>query len=290
MEKSYLDAPSKDTGYKDLHYSSIPNFQRPLLRKHGPGRSAGSNRLSFEDNQLPTGEMFNYMDGLMSLNDALTEGLSVSADWFARVVAFNYLRKTLQQGPKGVQDITQSFEKVMKLFFQHLDDPHHKVAQAALSTLAELIPACRKPFEGFLERILPHVFSRLVDPKELIRQLCSSTLEIVSNTYSIDLVLPALLRSLDEQCSPKAKVVVIEFVISSFTKLGMNGETSSGSGLLKLWLAKLAPLENDKNTKLKETTVTAIISVYSYFDSTSVLNFILGLTIEEQSTLRRSLK
>lgn len=290
MDKSYVDAPSKDTSYKDLQYSSIPNFQRPLLRKHGPGRSSGINRLSFEDNQLPAGEMFNYTDGLMSLNDALTEGLSVSADWSARVAAFNYLRKMLQQGPKGVQDITQSFEKVMKLFFQHLDDPHHKVAQAALSTLADLIPACRKPFEGYLERILPHVFSRLVDPKELIRQLCSSTLEIVSNTYSIDLVLPALLRSLDEQRSPKAKVAVIEFAISSFTKLGMNGETSSGSGLLKLWLAKLAPLANDKNTKLKETAVTAIISVYSYFDSTSVLNFILGLTIEEQSTLRRSLK
>ena len=174
----------------------------------------------------------------------------------------------------------------MKFFFQHLDDPHHKVAQEALSTLANLIPTCRKPFEGYLERILPHVFSRLVDPKELIRQLCSSTLEIVSNTYSIDLVLPALLRSLDEQRSPKAKVAVIEFAISSFTKLGMNGKTSTRSGLLKLWLAKLAPLANDKNTKLKETAVTAIISVYSYFDSTSVLNFILGLTIEEQSTLR----
>eukprot|EP01018_Ginkgo_biloba_P013533 Gb_32968 [translate_table: standard] len=290
MDRLLLDTPYKDTSHKDSQYNSIPNFQRPLLRKYGSGRSSGSNRLSIEDNQLPTGDVYNYMDGLMSLNDALTEGLSVSADWSARVAAFNYLRKLLQQGPKGVQDVTQNFEKVMKLFFQHLDDPHHKVAQAALSTLAELVPACRKSFEGYLERILPHVFSRLVDPKEIIRQLCSSTLEIVSNTYSIDSVLPALLRSLDEQRSPKAKVAVIEFAIASFAKLAMNGEASGGSGLLKLWLAKLAPLANDKNPKLKETAVTGIISVYSHFDSTSVLNFILGLTIEEQSTLRRALK
>lgn len=76
----------------------------------------------------------------------------------------------------------------MKLFFQHLDDPHHKVAQAALSTLADIVPACRKPFEGYMERMLPHVFSRSIDPKEVVRQPCSATLEIVSQTCSIDVI------------------------------------------------------------------------------------------------------
>eukprot|EP00252_Welwitschia_mirabilis_P026200 TRINITY_DN8484_c0_g1_i2.p1 TRINITY_DN8484_c0_g1~~TRINITY_DN8484_c0_g1_i2.p1 ORF type:complete len:1346 (-),score=306.49 TRINITY_DN8484_c0_g1_i2:769-4806(-) len=282
-DKSYLDA------YKDPQYSSIPSFQRPLLRKHAVGRSVGS-RLAIEDAQLPSAEMYNYMDGPASLNDALTEGLSVSSDWSARVAAFNYLKTSVQQGPKGVQDIIQQFDKVMKLFFQHVDDPHHKVAQAALSTLTEIIPACRKPFETFLERMLPHVFSRLVDPKEMIRQLAASALDVVVSTYSIDLVLPALLRSLDEQRSPKAKVAVIEFAISAFTKLGINGEVSSGSNQLRNWLSKLAPLANDKNAKLKETAISGIITVYNHFDSMSVLNFILSLTIEEQSALRRALK
>eukprot|EP01018_Ginkgo_biloba_P033457 Gb_39333 [translate_table: standard] len=290
MDKMSADAPYKDMTCKDSQYNSVPNFQRSLLRTSGSARSSGSGRSSIEENQLPTGEMYNYMDGLMSLNDALTEGLSIAADWSARVAAFNYLRKLLQQGPRGLQEVTQSFEKVMKLFSEHLDDPHHKVAQAALSTLAELVPTCRKSFEGYLERILPQVFSRLVDPKELIRQLCTTTLETVGNTYSIDSLLPALLRSLDEQRSPKAKMAVIEFAIAQFAKLAMNGEATGGSGLLKLWLGKLAPLANDKNPKLKETAVTGIISVYSHFDSTTVLNFILGLSIEEQSTLRRALK
>ena len=85
-------------------------------------------------------------------------------------------------------------------------------------------------------------------------------------------------------------MAVIEFAIAAFAKLALTGEASGGSGLLKLWLAKLAPLANDKNPKLKETAVTGLISVYSHFDSTTVLNFILGLSIEEQSTLRRALK
>lgn len=290
VEKHMMDVGNKDLYYKDSNHGSIPGFQRPLLRNSGSTRSSISSRGSLDESQLPFGEVYNYMDGLMSLNDALTEGLSVSADWSARVAAFNYLRKLLQQGPRGVQDVMQSFEKVMKLFSQHLDDPHHKVAQAALSTLAELVPACRKSFEAYLERIIPHVFSRLVDPKELIRQLGTSALEIVGNHYSIDSLLPALLRSLDEQRSPKAKMAVIEFAIAAFAKLAVNGEAAAGSNLLKMWLAKLAPLANDKNAKLKETAVNGIISVYTHFDSSTVLNFILGLSIEEQSSLRRALK
>ncbi|KAH7302208.1 hypothetical protein KP509_23G060800 [Ceratopteris richardii] len=289
-EKYLMDVGIRDFYHKDNSHSTIPSFQRPLLKNIGPTRSSISSRGSLDDSQLPFGDAYNYMDGLMSLNDALTEGLSVNADWSARVAAFNYLKKLLHQGPKGVQDVIQSFEKVMKLFSQHLDDPHHKVAQAALSTLAELVPACRKPFESYLERILPHVFCRLVDPKELIRQLGTSVLEIVGNNYSIDSLLPALLRSLDEQRSPKAKMAVIEFAIAAFAKLAVNGEAAAGNNLLKMWLAKLAPLANDKNAKLKETAINGIISVYTHFDSSTVLNFILGLTIEEQSSLRRALK
>ncbi|KAI3843578.1 hypothetical protein MKW92_019355 [Papaver armeniacum] len=289
MDKTYLDTPYKDANFRDSHNSYVPNFQRPLLRKPVTARASASSRNSFDDSQLAHNDMGNYVDGPASLNDALTEGLSPTSDWSARVAAFNFLRTLLQQGPRGIQEVTQSFEKVMKLFFHHLDDPHHKVAQAALSTLAEIIPACRRPFESYMERILPHVFSRLIDPKESVRQPCTTTLEIVSKAYGVDSLLPALLRSLDEQRSPKAKLAVIEFAIKSFNKHAVNAE-SGNSGILKLWLAKLAPLVHDKNTKLKETAITCIISVFTHFDSTSVLNFILSLSVEEQNSIRRALK
>ncbi|XWS36529.1 hypothetical protein CRYUN_Cryun20dG0092600 [Craigia yunnanensis] len=290
IDRQYLDTPYRDVNSRDSQNNYIPNFQRPLLRKNVAGRMSAGRRKSFDDSQLSLGEMSNYVEGPASLSDALSEGLSPSSDWCARVAAFTYLRSLLQQGPKGIQEVVQNFEKVMKLFFQHLDDPHHKVAQAALSTLADIIPSCRKPFESYMERILPHVFSRLIDPKELVRQPCSTTLEIVSKTYSIDSLLPALLRSLDEQRSPKAKLAVIEFAISSFNKHAMNSEGSGNIGILKLLLAKLTPLVHDKNTKLKDAAITCIISVYSYFDPTAVLNFIISLSVEEQNSLRRALK
>ncbi|KAL0435516.1 UNVERIFIED_CONTAM: CLIP-associated protein [Sesamum radiatum] len=105
-----------------------------------------------------------------------------------------------------------------------------------------------------------------------------------------DSLLPALLRSLDEQRSPKAKLAVIEFAIGSFNKHATNSEGSAYSGILKLWLAKLTPLVHDKNTKLKEAAIACMISVYTHFDSVAVLNFILSLSVEEQSSLRRALK
>ncbi|KAJ1416845.1 Vacuole morphology and inheritance protein 14, Fab1-binding region [Sesbania bispinosa] len=290
IDRQYMDTPYRDGNYRDSHNSYVPNFQRPLLRKNVAARVSAGRRRSFDDSQLSLGEMSNYADGLASLHEALSEGLSSGSDWSARVAAFNYLNSLLQQGQKGIQEVIQNFEKVMKLFFQHLDDPHHKVAQAALSTLAEIILKCRKPFEGYMERMLPHVFSRLIDPKELVRQACSTTLEVVSKTYSVDSLLPALLRSLDEQRSPKAKLAVIEFAISSFNKHAMNPEGAANIGILKLWLAKLAPLVHDKNTKLKEAAITCIISVYSHYDSSAVLNFILSLSVDEQNSLRRALK
>ncbi|KAG8489060.1 hypothetical protein CXB51_017048 [Gossypium anomalum] len=290
IDRQYFDMPYRDVNSRHSQNNNIPNFRRPLSRKHVSGRISAERRKSFDDNQPSLGEMSNYVDGPASLTEALSEGLSPSADWCARAAAFMYLRSLLQQGPKGVLEVNQNFMKVMKLFFQHLDDPHHKVAQAALSTLADIIPSCRKPFESYMERILPHVFSRLIDPKESVRQPCSTTLGIVSKTYSIDSLLPALLRSLDEQRSPKAKLAVIEFSISSFNKHATSSEGSSNIGILMLWLAKLKPLVHDKNTKLKDAAIACIISVYSHFDPIAVLNFILSLSVEEQNSLRRALK
>ncbi|CAN8257567.1 unnamed protein product [Cochlearia groenlandica] len=290
FDRHQMDTSDRDLTYRDSNASHVPNFQRPLLRKNVAGRMSTGRRRSFDDSQLQLGEMSSYADGPASLNEALNDGLNSSSDWCARVAAFNFLQTLLQQGPKGAQEVIQNFEKVMKLFLRHLDDPHHKVAQAALSSLADLIPSCRKPFESYMERVLPHVFSRLIDPKEVVRQPCSSTLDIVSKTYSVDTLLPALLRSLDEQRSPKAKLAVIEFAINSFNRYAGNPEISGNSGILKLWLAKLTPSTRDKNTKLKEASITCIISVYNHYDSTGLLNYILSLSVEEQNSLRRSLK
>ncbi|XP_022848807.1 CLIP-associated protein-like [Olea europaea var. sylvestris] len=160
VDAPYLDAPYKDFNHRDSQNNYMPNFQRPLLRKNAAVRMS-PHRSSFDDTQVALVDISSYSNGPASLNDAFSEGLSSGSDWSARVLAFSYIRSLLQKGPRGIQEIVQSFEKVMKLFFQHLDDPHHKVAQAALSTLADLY--CCMPYSMLRNCKVPRLLPRIVD-------------------------------------------------------------------------------------------------------------------------------
>lgn len=55
-----------------------------------------------------------------------------------------------------------------------------QVAAAALSSLAEVIkaPSCCRLFEGYLERVLPLVFGRLIDTKDNIRHAAARVLDV----------------------------------------------------------------------------------------------------------------
>ncbi|GBG60647.1 hypothetical protein CBR_g8667 [Chara braunii] len=73
-------------------------------------------------------------------------------------------------------------------------------------------------WQAYLERILPLLFNRLIDQKETSRKMSARILKTAAELYPIELLLPALLRSLDEQRSPKAKMAVIEFGVSALKR------------------------------------------------------------------------
>ncbi|OQU85948.1 hypothetical protein SORBI_3004G344200 [Sorghum bicolor] len=275
---------------KEPRGSYTPNFRRPLLSKQMTNWFYASTKSDIHEKQLILGEMVNNMDVPSSLTEALSLGLNPISDWMMKVYAFSFLRQCLlERGSKSTQEVAQNFEKVMRLVCRYLDDPHHKVAQAALSSLAEIMPAFKKPFEHYLDKTLPHIFSRLNDPKESIKQQCLGILKHANESYPIDSLLPALLRSLDEQKSPKSKLAVLEFANASFVKCTVNSESYSSSSFLKPWLGKLALLFNDKNKKLKEVTVVGFSSIYSHYDPESMLSFLVTLSMEEQKRLRRAM-
>ncbi|XP_066320786.1 CLIP-associated protein-like [Miscanthus floridulus] len=275
---------------KEPRGSYTPNFRRPLLGKQMTNWFYASTKSDIHEKQLILGEMVNNMDVPSSLTEALSLGLNPRSDWMMKVYAFSFLRQCLlERGSKSTQEVAQNFEKVMRLVCRYLDDPHHKVAQAALSSLAEIMPAFKKPFEHYLDKTLPRIFSQLNDPKESIKQRCLAIFKHANESYPIDSLLPALLRSLDEQKSPKAKLAVLEFANASFVKCTVNSESYSSSSFLKPWLGKLAFLLNDKNKKLKEVTVVGFSSIYSHYDPESMLSFLVTLSMEEQKQLRRAM-
>lgn len=132
-ERPCVRTPRKSVVPKQSPNSHTPNFRRPLLSKLMTNWFYASTRGDLDGKQLIIGEMANSMDVPSSLTGALSLGLNPKSDWMMRVYAFNFLRQHLQErGPKGIQEVAQNFEKVMRLVSQYLDDPHHKVAHAAL--------------------------------------------------------------------------------------------------------------------------------------------------------------
>ncbi|GBG73139.1 hypothetical protein CBR_g12856 [Chara braunii] len=263
-------------------------------------RSVGSTKSS-DDESLGTVASSLMAPSSRAGGDDLTTGLPeaiaaaylANADWSSRVTAFVTLRKTLQNGQKGVSEVLANFDKVMILYSSFLGDSHHRVAQAALAALAELLPLCRKSFEAYLERILPLLFNRLIDQKEASRKMSARVLKTAAELYPIELLLPALLRSLDEQRSPKAKMAVIEFGVSALKRPRMAvGEhvPAVSSIMLKHWMSKLVPLTNDKQQKLRLTAVAGIVAVHSQLDANTVVSYIANMPIEEQSQLRKVLR
>uniref|UniRef100_A0A0E0K6V2 TOG domain-containing protein n=1 Tax=Oryza punctata TaxID=4537 RepID=A0A0E0K6V2_ORYPU len=275
--KHHTSAPNKSVVRKEPRNNYIPNFRRPLLSKQMTNWFYASNRNDLDDKQLILGEMVSNMDVPSSLTEALSMGLKPKSDWMMR-------------GPRGIQEVAQNFDKVMRFVSRYLDDPHHKIAQAALSSLSEIMPVFKKPFEHYLDKTLPHVFSQLNDPKESIKQQCSEILKLAGEIYSIDSLLPALLRTLEEQKSPKSKLAIVEFANASFVKCTVSSDSYSSSNFLKPWLEKLALLFKDKNSKLKEVSVAGFSSIYSHYDPASLLSFLVSLSMEEQKRLRRAIK
>ncbi|KAI4983049.1 hypothetical protein ZWY2020_023541 [Hordeum vulgare] len=291
QERPCVRTPRKSVVPKHSSNNHTPNFRRPLLSKLMTNWFYASTRGDLDGKQLIIGEMTNSMDVPSSLPGALSLGLNPKSDWMMRVYAFNFLRQhLLERGPKGIQEVAQNFEKVMRLVSQYLDDPHHKVAHGALSSLAEIMPVFKKPFEHYLDKMLPHVFSRLNDPKESTKQQCFAILKLAGESYSIDSLLPALLRSLDEQKSPKSKLAILEFAKASFAKCTVSSDIYSGSSFLKPWLGKLTLLFKDRNKKLKEAAVVGLSSVYCHYDPETMLSFIVTLSMEEQKQLTRAIK
>lgn len=266
---------------KKFEGKTLPSSSRALICLT-PEQSSSTS--SFET-------LSSHQSDFMTLRNALNDGMSSQANWCTKVAAFNFIAHHLQKGVRGIQEVTQSFDAVMNLFSQHLEDAHSKVAEAALLALVQVTLLCPKLFEMYLERTLPQVFARLTDTKNVVRQLGAKVLEVVANVYSLEILLPALLRSLEEQRSTKAKGAVISFATNGLIDIARNNQILVGlDGALRLWLCKLALLASDKSPRLKESAITGIISVYSHLDSNCVVNFILSLPIEEQSVLRRALR
>ncbi|KAI5389029.1 hypothetical protein KIW84_074616 [Lathyrus oleraceus] len=219
-----ITEPNKLDSDVEWNTLSMPGPQKLPVRKHV--KHEGVMMVLFQEYLF----MMNFQHTVKQMTAIFVKvGMTVELSSSDRVNLLEFFKAVAHRDGRTAAECTLKLSREQNnlVALAHINDPHHKVAQAARSALADIVPACRKPFEGYMERMFPHVFSRPIDPKEVVRQPCSATLEIVSQTCNKQRS-PAI----DEQRSPKAKLAVFEFAVNSFDEHTVNAEVAANIGIL----------------------------------------------------------
>lgn len=128
MEKGSKPIPMSEIQVEMLRIPDLSSCRSKIsyrmkfrtTRSGKPSESSNQEDIQQPGGMEPQGAMLSYSDGVMSLGDALAEGSGSNVHWSARVAAFTYIQKLLQQGSKSSHEVTQNFERIMKFLSMHL--------------------------------------------------------------------------------------------------------------------------------------------------------------------------
>eukprot|EP00898_Chlorokybus_atmophyticus_P009129 jgi/Chlat1/9217/Chrsp98S08480 len=261
--------------------------EAPVPSASGPKRVLRSEASSLDDGEsLRTSQRLRPPTSDAALEETMAHAMATlhaqGATWQKRVEAFDQIKRLLGT-LRGMHEMRSHLDRLVVLIEEHLNDAHHRVVQAVLSTLCELITTYAAPLETYLDRLLPHVFGHLVDSKEHSRALAAEVLEVANANYASDVLLQALVRSLEVQRPPKARTGVLEYALHALT------QATAGSRPLTAWVARVAPLTADRNADVRKVATASLLQIYAKVDSTAVLGYLLSAASGEQGALRRLL-
>jgi hypothetical protein len=167
--------------------------------------------------------------------------LGGSTGWSARVDALSRLETALAVGgPVAVAEAEGAEERLCALLADACEDANPKVALAALRAVAQLGCSAPRACVHHLERLLPGLFTRLVDSKDAVRVTASDALAALGDAAPPEALLPPLLRALEAQRTPRGRTGVLEFALHALLG-GRTGNAPSGS-----WAAQGEPLDGDE--------------------------------------------
>ena len=166
--------------------------------------------------------------------------LGGSTGWSARVDALSRLETALAVGGQAAAaEAEGAEERLCALLADACEDANPKVALAALRAVAQLGSSAPRACVHHLERLLPGLFTRLVDSKDAVRVTASDALAALGDAAPPEALLPPLLRALEAQRTPRGRTGVLEFALHALLG-GRSGNAPSGS-----WAAQGEPRDGD---------------------------------------------
>ena len=262
-EVPYNDGNFSHSKYSESEMNNLDN------RRHG---ESASTTIALE-----TAKVFSVKTYLSLLS---------KASWSTKVELNTNLREwLLTRGSAAVGESSQYIEKLVFVFVDHFNDPHHKVVLSSLELFNVLLPLFLHVLENYVERFCPPLFLKIVDAKERIRNIASEVLMLMGQRYSADVLIPALIRSLKIHKPPRARVAVLEFSVKYF-----KDSTNASPNLLTNWISVIGPLICEKVVEVRRAATAAFVRVYQSLDSSSALSYILSLPPQEQNIVRKAVQ
>ncbi|KAL0035610.1 hypothetical protein WJX79_002530 [Trebouxia sp. C0005] len=223
----------------------------------------------------------------LTAGSVLTMASSAGSDWKAKLDMFVAMQHLLQQatGPAW-PDFAGWSEKLVQIMLEHVGDPHFKVAHAALDAVQACLQHHASMLEASLDRLLPLLAHRIIDPKEAIRNAAVGCLECALELYPVELCLPQLARSLDTVKAAKGRTALLEVFTGN---CGQAVTTAAALPALRVWVGRVATLVGDRNAEVRRAACQALHLVYTRMDGPTLLTHVAHASPPDQMTLRRAL-
>jgi CLIP-associating protein 1/2 len=161
----------------------------------------------------------------------------------ARVEALERLEQLLAAGgSNAAAEAEQSDERLCTLLADACEDSNPRISLASMRACAQLASCAPRACVAHLERLLPGLFTRLVDTKDTLRLAASDALAALGDAAPPEALLPPLLRALEAARTPRARTGVLEFALHALLG-GASG--ASPAGQPGGWRATIAGMDED---------------------------------------------
>ncbi|GMH33117.1 hypothetical protein BSKO_00951 [Bryopsis sp. KO-2023] len=211
-----------------------------------------------------------------------------AGDWQMKLELLDGLCDCLESGQWSQTQLRQEADRLVLLLKAKIEDAHFRVVQKALTTLCVAMQRAAPIFEIHLDRIMPLLFHKLVDQKEAIQKAAKHALEECGQYFTADLLLPAMVRSLESIKVPRGLAGVLEYSCVCVGK-GTAAGTPTMPSIVRQWVSRVTTFVSDKNSEVRRLAINALQNVYQNMDPSTLILHFAQASPQEQMMLRRVL-
>lgn len=205
--------------------------------------------------------------------------LCEDTEWSIRTDSFAQLQMKLSS-PVHRAEVLNELHALTRLHIQHLTDPHYRVCLAVLNGIEELLCKFPDPMAGYIERLLPRLIQKVLDPKELVRERADEVTEQLLCTCRIDSTMPVLLRLLEGQ-NQRIQLTALTWL----AQLISDGQLTSAPHM-KTVLVKGAPHAHDKSVEIRQAVGELVQAMYDV-DPSQLFTNVLALPSQQQNSIKQ---